>query len=127
MIVHGRRFKLNPGPCLFQKGRMVAKQLQSARAKAWKRQRGQCYYCNASVAKHKATLDHRTPASLGGTLQDGNAVMACRRCNEEKADMPEHIFRDPAARERWREEKRMTQRMWSSPFFGEYRSEEAAQ
>lgn len=100
----------------------MAKQLQNARAKAWKRQRGQCFYCNASVAKHKATLDHRVPASEGGNLQDGNAVMACRRCNEDKASMPEHIFRDPRARARWQSEHRMAQKVWGSPFFSEFRS-----
>jgi 5-methylcytosine-specific restriction endonuclease McrA len=100
----------------------VTEQIKNARMKAWKRQRGQCYYCNGTVAKHKATLDHRIPASNGGNLQDGNAVMACRRCNEEKASMPEHIFlQGPAAREAWRAANRMEQKVSDSAFFEPFR------
>lgn len=102
----------------------MAEQLQNARAKAWKRQRGQCYYCNATVAKHKATLEHRIPVSQGGSLRYGNAVMACRRCNEEKGAMPEDIFRQgPAARKRWKAAQRMEQKVEDSAFFEEFMSD----
>lgn len=96
-------------------------QIKNARMRAWKRQKGQCHYCNATVAKHKATLDHRVPACVGGNLQDGNAVMACRRCNEEKADMPEAVFlQGPAARQRWKDARRVEQKVSDSPFFSEF-------
>jgi hypothetical protein len=70
----------------------VTIQKKRAREKAWKRQRGLCFYCKKSVAKHKATLDHRVPACLGGNLQDDNAVMACYACNHEKGSMPASVF-----------------------------------
>lgn len=102
----------------------MSEQFKNARQKAWKRQRGQCFYCNATVAKHKATLDHRVPRALGGNCEGGNAVMACRRCNEAKADMPEEIFiLGPEARERWLAERRMGQKVSQSPFFDEFRDE----
>lgn len=82
----------------------MAKQLQSARDKAYDRQRGHCYYCKRKVARGEATLEHRVPQSKGGTLRDGNGVMACRECNESKGSMPEDVFRQGiAAQEKWSE------------------------
>jgi hypothetical protein len=36
----------------------------------------------------QATIDHRTPLTRGGTWALDNLVIACERCNGEKADMP---------------------------------------
>jgi 5-methylcytosine-specific restriction endonuclease McrA len=81
----------------------VTEQKKRAREKAYKRQRGQCYYCGQMVAKQKATLDHRVPASDGGNLEDGNAVMACYDCNHAKGSMPESVFRQgEEARREWK-------------------------
>ena len=57
-----------------------------------------CFYCNKFLQFKKYhpriedkqdgyTIDHLFPRSLGFTLY-GNAVIACRRCNEKKGDRP---------------------------------------
>lgn len=85
-------------------------QKKQAREKAYKRQRGVCYYCKTPVAKKNATLEHRVPASAGGNLQAGNAVMTCRRCNEDKGSMPEDVFlQGEEARRAW---KRRQASLW---------------
>jgi hypothetical protein len=88
----------------------VTVQKKNAREKAYRRQRGLCYYCRKSVAKHKATLDHRVPESEGGNLQEGNAVMACYDCNHRKGSMPESVFLQ--GEEAQREWKRQQGDMW---------------
>lgn len=57
-----------------------------------------CFYCNKYMRyvsfipgnperKNGYTIDHLFPKHLGFTLV-GNAVLACRKCNEKKADRP---------------------------------------
>ncbi len=65
-----------------------------AKKKRWlyKRAKGLCHYCkrhtNLSRKPHplQATIDHRIPASKGGTLAYENIVLACQECNKAKAD-----------------------------------------
>lgn len=51
---------------------------------------GACAYCLTMVtlddAGTAATIDHLMPVSKGGTDDMSNLRLACRRCNEEKAD-----------------------------------------
>ena len=95
----------------------MPEQIKSARWKAWKRQRGLCYYCRSFVAWGEATVDHKKPKSMGGTLRNGNAVMACRPCNEAKKNMPASVFIlghdertqwSEARREMWRRANRLS-------------------
>jgi 5-methylcytosine-specific restriction endonuclease McrA len=89
-----------------QKGGKVTVQKKLARERAWNRQRGLCFYCKKNVPRDKATLEHRVPACLGGNLQNGNAVMTCRECNEAKGNMPEEVFlAGEDARRAWRWER----------------------
>lgn len=57
-----------------------------------------CFYCNKFMRfetfvpgnperKNGYTIDHLFPKHLGFTLA-GNAVLACRKCNEKKAERP---------------------------------------
>lgn len=46
-----------------------------------------CYYCALYVSRKNRTLDHLTPKSRGGTAKKSNIVLACRTCNNAKADM----------------------------------------
>lgn len=68
-------------------------------------QEGECYYCFRKIytdwkkAKNKqevkdamATIDHVHPISLGGTWKKYNIVLACRKCNRDKAAMAEEDF-----------------------------------
>lgn len=69
-------------------------------------QKCRCFYCNKFLQyikyhpqicerKDGYTIDHLFPRTLGFTLY-GNAVIACRKCNEEKSDRlptPEEVVR----------------------------------
>lgn len=63
---------------------------------------GKCYYCGTTTtltgckrrANWKAaTKDHVVPRCRGGTRKRDNVVLACFRCNNEKADLTEAEFR----------------------------------
>jgi 5-methylcytosine-specific restriction endonuclease McrA len=45
-----------------------------------------CHYCNRPLRDGLATLEHIVPKSLGGSNDDANCVIACRRCNNERGD-----------------------------------------
>jgi 5-methylcytosine-specific restriction endonuclease McrA len=51
-----------------------------------------CHYCGCTLSSeprspNQKTIDHKKPRSRGGTRHPSNCVAACRRCNEEKANM----------------------------------------
>ena len=46
--------------------------------------KGVCQYCLCHIPMSQATKDHVYPKSKGGTNDDFNLVLACRRCNGEK-------------------------------------------
>ena len=55
---------------------------------------GVCQYCGRRP--RKLTVDHMQPASLGGTNEMSNLVVACRRCNSIKCNrMPLDLFNWP--------------------------------
>jgi 5-methylcytosine-specific restriction endonuclease McrA len=45
-----------------------------------------CQYCGDQPGKANLTLDHVVPRSQGGVTSWENAVIACKRCNHQKAD-----------------------------------------
>jgi 5-methylcytosine-specific restriction endonuclease McrA len=60
-------------------------------------QGGRCAYCGVPLSLRPippgqpprpdaATLDHRVPRALGGGTRWENLVLACRGCNQAKAD-----------------------------------------
>lgn len=49
-------------------------------------QDGKCFYCDKSLTKELATIDHLLPISRGGTHHIGNLVAACEDCNLDKSD-----------------------------------------
>ena len=56
-----------------------------------------CHYCNRWFGKKSrtgrtTTLDHVIPRALGGPNAAWNQVLACRQCNEEKADRTYEAF-----------------------------------
>ena len=51
-----------------------------------------CWYCGASLKGGKRTRDHVVPKAKGGTY--GKKVDACERCNNKKADLTIHQFRE---------------------------------
>lgn len=49
-----------------------------------------CHYCLQWVKMYDLTIDHVVPRSRGGTHALTNLRLACRHCNELKADrLPE--------------------------------------
>jgi 5-methylcytosine-specific restriction protein A len=52
----------------------------------WQRQmdRGVCFYCQESVTRDQATLDHIVPLIRGGRSIRSNIVLACKTCNSQK-------------------------------------------
>ena len=64
------------------------------REKVIARDGGVCQYCGRRP--RKPTVDHMQPASLGGTDDMSNLVVACRRCNSIKCNrMPLDLFNWP--------------------------------
>lgn len=54
-----------------------------------------CHWCRQPISTYlprgdgnKATVDHLTPCSLGGTDELHNLVPACARCNERRGNKP---------------------------------------
>lgn len=50
----------------------------------------QCAYCQASATRLE--IDHVHPRSRGGSNRISNLVIACRTCNEAKANQPVEMF-----------------------------------
>lgn len=48
---------------------------------------GTCQYCLNKIPLGHATKDHVYPKSKGGSNDDFNLVLACRKCNSEKDDI----------------------------------------
>ena len=52
-----------------------------------------CSYCGVPLTRKKATIDHIVPKSKGGSSSEFNLALACKPCNERKADA---VFADLA-------------------------------
>jgi 5-methylcytosine-specific restriction endonuclease McrA len=53
-----------------------------------------CQYCGIKVSLTTGTLDHVQPLSRGGPNIITNIVCACKKCNNNKADMTAKEFED---------------------------------
>lgn len=51
------------------------------------RDNSECQYCGKLLHTHQYTLDHVIPRSQGGVSSWVNLVLACIRCNKDKAGM----------------------------------------
>jgi hypothetical protein len=56
--------------------------------------KGVCEYCGDKIPFAEATKDHVYPRSLGGSNDDFNLVLACRRCNSKKGASYPHYKPD---------------------------------
>ncbi|MCG3182011.1 MAG: hypothetical protein ICCCNLDF_00052 [Planctomycetes bacterium] len=61
-----------------------------SRRGVFERDNGQCQYCGIFVHKRAMTIDHVQPLSRGGGTSWLNCVLACGRCNNQKADRTPH-------------------------------------
>lgn len=77
--------------------RRIGQAFGSYRGEMFRRQKGRCAYCCIAMSWDTtatgATVDHVVPISKGGKNKRGNLVLACRRCNNAKADMDAEEFK----------------------------------
>lgn len=66
--------------------RTLHERRKRSRKNLWHKQKGHCFYCGDYVAPEKATLDHINPLGNGGDDRQENHLMACKICNEERAN-----------------------------------------
>jgi 5-methylcytosine-specific restriction enzyme A len=74
-----------------RRGRAFSK----TRLKRWlyRKARGRCHYCTTDLIYEVSTIDHKKARSKGGTYDRCNVVLACRKCNAEKADKPYKYYK----------------------------------
>ncbi len=71
----------------YQKGTLFEAEIKEYLLVKWQHQ---CAYCSASATRLE--IDHVHPRSKGGGNRISNLVIACRACNEAKADQPIEAF-----------------------------------
>ena len=52
----------------------------------------ECTYCGTDLYEDNRSTDHMDPLALGGAHTRANVVACCRRCNEQKADLPFEVW-----------------------------------
>ena len=70
---------------------------QNALREAFEIHGGECFYCKQGLKKGQETIDHVETVRGGKWLQ--NLVIACRPCNQIKADKRIEAFHPDAGRE----------------------------
>lgn len=73
---------------------------KSARNRLRIKQSDRCYYCRLLMGFGKefknhprmATIEHLKAISAGGDNSRGNLVLACKRCNDARRNLPEEEF-----------------------------------
>jgi 5-methylcytosine-specific restriction endonuclease McrA len=71
----------------YQRGTLFEAEVKEYLLVKWKQQ---CAYCSAGETRLE--IDHVHPRSRGGSNRVSNLVIACRSCNEAKADQPIEVF-----------------------------------
>lgn len=66
--------------------RRYLRAVRFSRDTIYARDRGQCQYCQRPVGRREVTYDHILPKSRGGQTLWENIVVACRTCNQKKAN-----------------------------------------
>lgn len=46
-----------------------------------------CVFCQKSLKLTESTLDHYIPLGRGGSNENDNLVLSCKKCNHEKSDL----------------------------------------
>ena len=80
-------YELDPGPALqhhIRAERERARKLRKTRWWATVMSKGICHYCQHTFSPADLTMDHVVPIARGGKSNRGNAVPACRTCNQKK-------------------------------------------
>lgn len=80
-------------------GAIQALYIRLARKRAFREQRGRCFWCDREMVNavkrggtklpsNQCTSDHLIPTAKGGPDDEWNIIAACNRCNNERGDMP---------------------------------------
>ncbi|MFT7625643.1 MAG: 5-methylcytosine-specific restriction endonuclease McrA [Myxococcota bacterium] len=87
-VIHGARHDYHlPAVLQFNRARPVRRRrVRFSRRNVYARDRGKCQYCRKTLAWREATYDHVVPRSHGGPTAWDNIVIACRPCNQAKAN-----------------------------------------
>lgn len=67
-------------------GSFPERRVKFCRKSIWKRDNFTCQYCGKKPKEDECTIDHVVPKSLGGETSWTNCVLACYRCNSQKAN-----------------------------------------
>lgn len=78
------------------------RKIHFCRRELWRRDGFLCQYCGVRPAEDECTIDHVVPKSLGGETNWTNCVLACYRCNSQKADRRPEEARRPREKEKAR-------------------------
>lgn len=62
------------------------------RLKKWRTQNRKCFYCHTKLSFDMSTYDHIIPQCEGGSEHYDNFVVACKKCNNVRKDMPFELF-----------------------------------
>lgn len=71
----------------YQRGTLFEAEVKEYLLTKWQHQ---CAYCSATQTRLE--IDHVQPRSRGGSNRVSNLVIACRACNQAKADQPVEVF-----------------------------------
>lgn len=60
---------------------------------------GDCFFCKKPITEGELTVDHVEPTSQAGGKTIQNLLIAHRKCNQQKADLPIEAFNPDAGKE----------------------------
>ena len=67
---------------------------QSLRRRMFEKDGGICRYCGVDLDVHNFDVEHLTPVCRGGSDEESNLGISCKRCNSAKGTMTETEFRE---------------------------------
>mgnify|MGYP003947876073 CR=1 FL=1 len=90
LISSSQIFKIPEVILLTRYDKVPARKVNFCRREIWKRDEFKCQYCGIKPKYDESTIDHVVPKSRGGETSWTNCVLACYRCNSQKADREPH-------------------------------------
>jgi len=74
--------------------KIPVKKVKFCRRELWKRDFYTCQFCGTKPQTNEFSIDHLLPISKGGKTIWQNVILACKKCNSQKADrLPENAVK----------------------------------